>query len=49
MGRLIEKHVTIELSVFKKLQKMAELEQRTMRAVLTRLIHNAYKQLEGDK
>ena len=39
MGKIIEKHITIEESVFKKLRLIAKTEDRTMRAVVTRLIN----------
>ena len=42
MKKIIEKHVTIEETMFMKLRVIATREERTMRAVLHRLISKAY-------
>lgn len=42
-----EKHVTIEESVFAKLRAIAKREDRTMRAVLHRLINKAFEEMKG--
>ena len=44
MKKIVEKHVTLEESVFKKLRAMAKREDRSMRAVLTRLIKKAIEE-----
>ena len=43
MKKIIEKHVTIEETMFMKLRVIATREERTMRAVLHRLISKAYE------
>lgn len=42
MGKVVEKHVTIEDSVFTKLKAIAKRENRTMRAILHRLINSEF-------
>lgn len=49
MKKIVEKHVTIEESVFKKLKTLAAKEARTMRAVLTRLINNAFEENKNEE
>lgn len=44
---IVEKHVTLEESVFKKLRTLAKKEDRTMRAVLTRLINKAFEEMKN--
>ena len=47
MKKIVEKHVTIEESIFKKLKTIAKKEDRTMRSVLHRLINDAFNNLKG--
>jgi len=42
-----EKHLTVEKNVFDKLRTMAKKEDRTMRAVLTRLINKAFEEMKN--
>ena len=42
MEKVVEKHVTIEDSVFAKLKVISKRENRTMRAVLHRLINSEF-------
>ncbi len=44
---IVEKHVTIEEGIFAKLRAIAKKENRTMRAVLTRLINKAFDEVFG--
>jgi len=44
---IVEKHVTIEQGVFAKLRTIAKKEDRTMRAVLTRLINKAFEEMSN--
>lgn len=39
---MIEKHISVEESVWKKLRTMAKEQDRTMRAVISRLINDAF-------
>jgi len=43
---IVEKHLTVEEGVFAKLRAIAKKEDRTMRAVLTRLINKAFKEMK---
>jgi len=49
MKKIVEKHVTIEKSVFEKLKTLATKEARTMRAVLTRLINKAFEEHKNEE
>ena len=40
--KIVEKHVTIEETIFNKLRIIAKREDRTMRAVLHRLINEKF-------
>lgn len=44
---IVEKHVTVEEGVFAKLRTIAKKEERTMRAVLTRLINKAFEEMKN--
>ena len=46
---IVEKHVTIEEGVFKKLRTISKKEERTMRAVLTRLINKAFEEMKNER
>ena len=41
-----EKHLTVNEDVFKMIKKIAEHEQRSMKAVLTRLIKLRYSEIK---
>lgn len=45
-NKIVEKHATLTEETFNKLRAMAKVEQRTMRAVLTRLIDKAFEEMK---
>jgi len=45
--KIVERHATLEESVFEKLRTIAKKEDRSMRAVLTRLINKAFEDMKN--
>lgn len=43
MKKIIEKHITVTDEIHSKLRTIAKRENRTMRAVVSRLIENEFK------